>query len=196
MVNKYTYLSLFATQPEKQFSLQEFEDHFKKPHQTIKRYLDEFVKQRVLIEDRRKKFLFYSLNLKNSLTFDSLSICEKLRMQERLKEDILLDAFYYELSTYLGKSTFIIFGSASNSKKYNDIDLLFSGTNVEMKKIRETIKSFEQTYGKEIHFHESKIRNLSEVFRQELIRKHIILNNHDSAISELFQKNKLVQKSI
>jgi predicted nucleotidyltransferase len=196
MVNYYTYLSMFTANPTAQFSLQEFEDEFKKPHQTIKKYFDELVKKKILIEDKRKRFLFYSLNLKNPLTYDFLSICEKLRLQSRLEEDKLLDALYYELSNHLREDTFIIFGSAVNSSKYNDIDLLVSANKESIKEIVETLKSFEKNYGKKIHFHDSSIRNLSETFRQELIKKHIILNNHDSVIAELYRKNQLVQKSI
>jgi predicted nucleotidyltransferase len=196
MVNYYTYLRMFTANPTAQFSLQEFEDEFKKPHQTIKKNFDELVKKKILLEDKRKRFLFYSLNLKNPLTYDFLSICEKLRLQSRLEEDKLLDALYYELSEHLKEGTFIIFGSAVNSSKYNDIDLLVSANKESMKEIAETLKSFEKIYGKKIHFHDSSIRNLSETFRQELIKKHIILNNHDSVIAELYRKNQLVQKSI
>jgi hypothetical protein len=88
MVNKFTYLSMFATKPKEKFSLQEFQDYFKIPHQTIKKHFEEFVKLRILKKDKRKRFLFYSLNLENPITLDALSICEKLRLQKRLDEEI------------------------------------------------------------------------------------------------------------
>ena len=39
MVQKYTYLELFLDNFLKQVSLNEFENHFKRPHQTVKRHL-------------------------------------------------------------------------------------------------------------------------------------------------------------
>jgi len=190
MVKKFTYLSLFATAPHKRFSLQEFQEVFKTPHQTIKKYLDKFVKKRILLEDKRKRFLFYSINLENPMTFDALSICEKLRLQKRLDEDLLLYGFYYDVIPHLDKITLIIFGSATNSSKYNDIDLLAIGKNADIKKLKKTINSFERTYNKTVHFHEAKPRELSEIFIHELINKHIILNNHDSVLRFLHRQIK------
>ena len=186
MVKKYTYLALFAYNPSEKFSLQEFEEHHKKPHQTIKKYLDMLVQERIIVEDKRKRFRFYKLNLENPLTLDALSIFEKERLRLRLKEDLLLSHLYEELSEYFDRCSFLVFGSATTQKKYNDIDIICFGKD---KNLLKKVELFEFTFGKEIELLETNPRNISEVLYGELIKKHLIFNNHDYFVKYLFKKN-------
>lgn len=186
MVNKYTYLALFAYEPHKQFSLQELEEYHHIPHQTIRRQLDVLVQEKILIENKRKKFRFYQLNIDNPLTLDALSIYEKERLKERLEEDSLLNKLYEELSTHFDKCSFLIFGSSTKEKKYEDIDIICFGKD---KTLLKKVELFEFTFGKEIELLETSPRNITEILYKELIKKHLIFNNHDYFVKYLFKKN-------
>ncbi|MFH1408345.1 MAG: nucleotidyltransferase domain-containing protein [Nanoarchaeota archaeon] len=175
MVKKYTYLKAFLNDPSKQVNLQEFENMFKKPHQTVKRHLQVFVKDDVLTEMRMGKFMFYKLNRENPLHLNYLSICEKELTFTFLK-NTLFKRLHETLSPFFGTSAMLIFGSAAVSKTFNDIDLLVLGDD---KKIPATLKDFEKIYAKKIHLVQTKEKDLTPSFKAEIMKKHIILNNHD-----------------
>ncbi|MCK5234749.1 MAG: hypothetical protein KAJ88_02805, partial [Candidatus Aenigmarchaeota archaeon] len=65
MVRNYTYLEIYLDNLDKKVSLSEFEKYFKRPHQTVKNQLKILVKEKILIEDKRTRFLFYEINKDN-----------------------------------------------------------------------------------------------------------------------------------
>jgi len=176
MVKEFTYLSLFAQAPARSFSLQEFEDHHGTPHQTVRRYLDRLVRQGVLVEDKRKRFRFYRLVPDNPFTLDALSICEKLRLRQRLTDDPLFEELYISLSKYFPTCKFLLFGSATTAQEYNDFDVLCFGDCAAAEK---TVGDFEKAFGKPVELLGTTPRSVSDTLRGELINKHIILNDHD-----------------
>lgn len=189
MVKKYTYLEPFLQTPKKTYSLQELEEFFATPHQTIKKQVTKLVEENILIEDKRKRFLFYTINLENPLTLDAISITEKIRLQKRLQEEPLLQQLYEELSPFFNNTNILLFGSATTTK-FNDIDLIIIGKNKEIKK---KILLFEQTFNKPIEALYTNFRNISETLHKEIIKKHIIFNNHDYFTKHLYSKNSTVQ---
>ena len=172
MVNFYTYLGLYLDDLKKTVNLNEFEQYFNTPHQTIKRKLHYFVKKGILVENKKGKFLFYTLNLQNMLVWEYLVLCEKERLLLFLEQS-LFKRLYDLLFPFFKESSFLIFGSATDKKKFNDIDLLI----ISKKKI--DLTQFEETYSVKIHLVQTTEKNLTPTFITEIRKKHIILNNHD-----------------
>ncbi|MFH0870665.1 MAG: hypothetical protein V1866_06445 [archaeon] len=185
MVSFYTYLGLYLNDLRKKVSLSEFEKHFKTPHQTIKKHLAVLVSSRILLEEKKARFRFYSLNLKNPLLVEYLSICEKERLFALLEKSTLINRLYQLASGSLKNA--LIFGSATTSKDYDDIDLLALTKDGRLKA---ELKQFENTYGKKVHLIQTGEKDLTPAFLEEIKQKHIILNNHDYIIRVIY-KNEL-----
>ncbi|MFH1072654.1 MAG: hypothetical protein V1743_04460 [Nanoarchaeota archaeon] len=182
MVNNYTYLGLFLDDPSKQVNLQEFENIYKKPHQTIRRHLNVLVKESILIEMRMGKFVFYKLNKNNPLLLSYLSICEKERTFLFLKNP-LFKRLHELLAPSFNVANVLVFGSAAVSKNYNDIDLLvLSGD----KNVWMALEGFEKIYHKKLHIVKTEEKDLTTTFITEITKKHIILNNHDYFVRLLY----------
>ncbi len=180
MVNYYTYLVLFLDEINKSISLSEFSKHFKRPHQTMKAHLQKLAEENVLIADKRERFLFYRLNKENPLTYEYIAICEKERLFEFLKKEIF-KRVYLALKHYDAKM--LIFGSAVNDARYKDIDLLVLSKD---SSIRDAVKKLELTYSVKIHLLMTEEKNLTETFKKELQKKHIILNGHEYFVKMLY----------
>lgn len=180
MVNYYTYIELFLEDKNKSVSLSEFAKHYKKPHQTIKVYLKTLVDNKILLIDKRERFLFYKLNLENPLTYEYIAICEKERMFYFLKKE-LFNRLYITLIPF--NSPMMLFGSVVNDSKYKDIDLLVLSKN---SAIRDVIKKFELTYSVKIHLILTEEKDLNITFIKELQKKHIILNNHEYFVKLMY----------
>lgn len=192
MVRSYTYLEMYLEDLHKQINLGEFEKYFKTPHQTIKKHLKPFVKSKVLIEEKKGRFRFYKLNLENPLTKEYILLCEKERLLNFLENNTLFSRLYEELSHFFHNSSFLIFGSSTTRKTYEDIDVLAISTNKHIKRI---LNNFEQTYSKKIHLIQTQEKNLTKTFIKEIKKKHIILNNHNYFSKVLYNELELVQES-
>jgi len=70
----------------------------------------------------------------------------------------------------------LVFGSAAVSKNFNDIDLLVLSQD---KNIWMALEGFDKVYHKKIHLVQTEEKDLTPTFKTEIIKKHIILNNHD-----------------
>lgn len=196
MVKKITKAEIikhYLNNYNKKYYLRELSSLLKRPHQTIKPYVSKLVKEEILIENRRKNIVEYSLNFKNKRTYDYLTIAEKEKLIERLEEDKILNILFEKLSGFFEKNTFVIFGSAvDQTKEANDIDLLVIGR----QNISKEIKNFEQIYNKKIHKVQIRdIEKLTSPLIKEIYKKHLILNNTEYIIrffGGLYEKNKLV----
>lgn len=187
MVHFYTYLEMFLDDLHKQISLIEFEKHFKKPHQTIKRHLKFLTKSKILIEDKKNKFLFYKLNLENPLLFEYLSICEKERTFKHI-ENPLFNRLYELISPEFKNSNILIFGSSATKKTFNDIDILIlNKTASENNNLKKELNLFEQTYSIKLHIIWTNRKTLTKTFKKEILKNHIILNNHDYFVKILYK---------
>ena len=142
-ITKARIIGLYLNDYSKRYYLREMESLLNKPHQTIKPYAEELVKEGILVKEVRKKIIEFRLNFKNQKIHDYLIISEKERLMEKLQEETLLNLLYEKLSKYFQDSTFIIFGSASEQiRKGSDIDLLVIGG----KNINSEVKNFEEVY--------------------------------------------------
>lgn len=186
MVHFYTYLNIYLNDYKKFFSLSDFEKSFNTPHQTIKRHLNILVKKNVLIEEKKEKFLFYNLNLKNPLIYEYLSISEKEKTFKFIENKIFY-ILYEKIFPFFSNNSFIIFGSAVNSKNFNDIDLLVFKKS-DNSTIKKTIHEFEIEYSVKVHLIELNNKLISGTFINEVKKNHIILNNHDYFV-RLFSKS-------
>ena len=151
----------------------------------MRRYLDRLVRQGVLVEDKRKRFRFYALDLGNPFTLDALSICEKLRLQGRLEEDSLFGELYRHLSRHFSTCGFLLFGSATHAQGYDDFDVLCFGEDAG---VEGTVREFEESFGKPVELLRTTPRNVSGTLKRELISKHLILNDHDWFVRYLVGK--------
>jgi predicted nucleotidyltransferase len=195
MVEKITKQSIieeYLNDYDKRFYLREIAALLGKPHQSIKPFLEQLVKEGILIKERRKNVLDYKLNFKDKKIYDYLIIAEKERLFKRLNKDILLKTLFEKLSSFFNEATFIIFGSFAKQGKAEDIDLAVVGD----ADISSIIDDFEKIYNRKIHLIKIKdIKSISLSLIREIYKKHLILNNTESIIryfGELYENNKLV----
>jgi len=192
-LTKYKIIEQFLTDYNKSYYLRELALLLKKPHQTIKPYLEELTKEKILNKIQRKNITEYNLNFKNKQIYDYLTITEKEKTINTLKENILLKTLFEKLSSFFIKNNFLIFGSSINkTQKESDIDLLIIGKS----NINNTIKEFEEVYNKKIHkIQINNITDLNLTLIKEIYKKHLIFNNTEQIIrflGELNEQNKLV----
>ncbi|MEK6873258.1 MAG: nucleotidyltransferase domain-containing protein [Nanoarchaeota archaeon] len=192
-LTKYNIIELYLNNYGKSIYLRELASLIGKPHQTVKPYVEELVKEKILLKNARKNIVEYSLNFKESKVYDYIIISEKEKLIERLNKDILLKTLLEKLSMSFEKNTFVIFGSAvSQINKGSDIDLLIIGDD----NIIKIIKEFEDIYDKKIHKVQVKnLNGLTLTFAKEIYKKHLILNNTEAVIrffGGLHGQNKLV----
>jgi len=196
MVKKVTKAKIivqFVNDYDKKYYLRELAVLLKKPHQTIKPYIEELVKERILIKNQRENIVEYGLNFKSKQTYDYLVIAEKERLIERLDEDTLLKVLFEKLSDFFINNTFLIFGSSVEKiKKGSDIDLLVIGSS----NSNRTIDEIEEVYNKKIHkIQVNNLNKLNNTLIKEIYNKHLMFNNTEQIVrffGGLYEKNKLV----
>lgn len=192
-ITNYKVIEQYLRDYNRSYYLRELAVILKKPHQTIKPYVESLVKEGILIKHERKNIVEYKLNLISKILYDYLVIAEKEVLIERLEKDTLLKILHEKLSKFFSENTFIIFGSAVEElKKGSDIDLLIIGK-VNSNSI---VKEFEEIYNKKIHkIQVNDLKELNINFIKELYKKHLILNNTEQIIrffGGLYEQNKLV----
>lgn len=192
-VTKNKIIQQFISNYDERYYLRELAALLKKPHQTIKPYVEELVKSRILIKTQKKNIIEYNLNFKNNQICDYLVIAEKEKLIERLDEDTLLKILFENLSSFFVNNTFLIFGSSTEkTKKGSDIDLLVIGKS----NITKIIDKFEEIYNKKIHKVQiNSLNNLNNTLIKEIYKKHLIFNNTEQIIrffGGLHEKNQLV----
>ena len=192
-ITKWEIMGCYLNDYSRRHYLRELADLLKKPHQSIKPYVEELTKESILIRYDRKNLVEYGLNLKDRRTYDYLIISEKERLIKRLEEDTYLRTLFEKLSPYFRDNTFIIFGSASERlQKGSDIDLLVIGK----QNITKTVAEFENVYNKRIHkIQVNSLDRLTIGLIKEVYKKHLIFNNTEQVIlffGGLYEENKLV----
>jgi len=192
-VTKAKVVMQFVNDYDKRYYLRELAVLLKKPHQTIKPYIEELVKEGIFIKNQRKNIVEYSLNFKSRKIYDYLVIAEKEKLMERLDEDTLLKILFEKFSSFFANNIFLIFGSSVEKiKKGSDIDLLVVGK-VNIDKV---IRGFEEVYNKKIHkVQVNNLNKLNNTLIKEIYKKHLIFNNTEQIVrffGGLYEKNKLV----
>ncbi len=195
MVKKITrsgIIAKFMSDYGKTYYLRELATLLKKPHQTIKPYVEELVKEEILIKNQRENITEFNLNFKNKNIYDYLVISEKENLTEKLKEETILKMLHEKLFPYFTDNTFVIFGSAVNKiEKNSDIDLLMIGK----ADITKVTKEFWEIYNKKVHKMQIiNLNKLTPVLIKEIYKKHLILNNTEQIVrffGEQYEQNKL-----
>ncbi|MFP4115637.1 MAG: nucleotidyltransferase domain-containing protein [Candidatus Aenigmatarchaeota archaeon] len=176
-LTKWKLLFPYLNDYRRSLILADFERELGKPHQTLKRYLEELLEENTLRIEGKGKHKKYSLNTESFMFFHHLSIAEKLRADEVLGERTLIKRLYEKTAPFLSGGRFLVFGSYAVGREGNDIDLLVVGE--DSKELNETLKEFGDTY-KSVH----KVQvlgkeGLDRRFKKELHKKHIILSGSD-----------------
>ena len=65
-LTKFNIIEQYLNNYDKRYYLRELAYLLKKPHQTIKPYIEELVKEEILIKNHRKNIVEYNLNFKNN----------------------------------------------------------------------------------------------------------------------------------
>jgi len=191
-VTKTKIVTQFVNDYDKKYYLRELASLLKKPHQTIKPYIEDLVKGEILIKNQRKNIVEYGLNFKSKQIYDYLVIAEKEILMEKL-DDVLLKVLFEKLSSFFVNNTFLIFGSSVEIiRKGSDIDLLVIGKS----NINKIINEFEEVYNKKIHkVQVDSLNKLNNTLIREIYKKHLIFNNTEQIVrffGGLHEKNKLV----
>ena len=184
MVDYYTYLELYIDDIRKSVSLSEFEKHFQIPHQTVKVHLSSLVKKRILLEEKKPRLRVYSLNREHPLLKEYLSIMEKERLIAFLEKNALFSRLHMSLTPYFSSNKILLFGSAVEKKDFSDIDILILSKD---KTVHVALKNISATYTVKFHIIQTDESHLTNVFLQEVRKKHIFLNNHDYFIELLYE---------
>ena len=196
MVKKITnskIVSLYLNDYGKKYYLREIASLLKKPHQTIKPYVEKLSKERILIKIERKNLLEFGLNLNDKRICDYITIAEKDKVQERLQDDAVIRILFEKLSDAFNNNSFVIFGSSVDGlKKESDIDVLVVGT----KNVTRVLEDFKKIYNKKIHkIQIDNINKITDALSMEVYKKHLILNNTEQITRYFLWKygeNKLV----
>jgi len=189
-ITKTKIIELYINNYNQAHYLREIALLLKKPHQSIKPYLEKLTKENILLKNKRLNLTEYKLNLKDKRILDYITIAEKEKTIEKL-ENTTLKILFEKLSPFFKNNTFIIFGSSVQEiKKGSDIDLLIIGKS----KINKTIKEFEEVYNKEIHkIQVTDLNKLTKTLTIEIYKKHLILNNTEEIIRSFLEKNETNQ---
>lgn len=195
MIKKFTstIIANYLNNYHEKFYLGELATLLKKPHQTIKPYIESLVIEGIFIKEERKNIIDYALNFKDRKVYEYLIIAEKEKLLNRLKEDTIISILYEKLSPFFSNNIFIIFGSAAEKTlKGSDIDLLVIGK----ADIANVVDNFEKLYSKKVHkIQARKMGELTMTLIKEIYKKHLILSKTEDVIrflGELHENNKLV----
>ncbi len=170
---RWLYLKPF-TQTKEFLHLADISRQLKEPHPTVRKYLNSFEKEGLLIKDIKGRLTLFKLNRDHPLIIDYLTIIEKEVLIKRCKKNLIINEIVS--NCHIGNT--LIFGSASNSNKFNDIDLL---TTSEINKT-----NIEEKINKKIHI--IKVKSLNEVnnsLKNEIFKKHLIINGSEEIIKWL-----------
>jgi DNA-binding transcriptional ArsR family regulator len=183
MVRKITILYVlepFLYRPKAALHLAEISKLIKHPHPTVRQDLN-FLEEKGLLKKQIKgRLTLYALNLDSPNLTDYLTIAEKNRLIKRCEEELLLKDLVYFLHALLGEQNkALIFGSATESlKKANDVDLLVIG-----KLNQKKLEAFSEKLDLDIHLiNLSKLGTVSEPLRQEIIKKHLLIEGSEEIV--------------
>ncbi|MDO8668296.1 MAG: nucleotidyltransferase domain-containing protein [bacterium] len=154
-------LSFFFKDPDKEYYLTEIARNLNKEASYFQRHLDGFVKDEILLDERKGNLRFFKLNKNYPLYEDIKKIISKtLGIESKLKE--LVDALNeIEIA--------FIFGSIAKNKENtnSDIDLMLIGE-VDQDILIDKVRVLENELNREINYH---------IYRKQEFIKNIKENN-------------------
>lgn len=175
---KYSYLEPFLTSRER-LHLLDISRRIGENHATVRKYLNDFEKLGLLKKTNKGRLTMYEVNFDFSLWVDFIVVAEKDKLIRMCVENLLFKELISELHK-LTSGTLIIFGSASdNFKDAKDVDIISLD-----KKL--TVKEIEKKFDLDIHLHYvSSLKDISETMRQEVLKKHLIINGSEEVVKWL-----------
>ncbi|GEM_PF-1062877 len=176
-LTKWKVLFPYLDDYSRSLILADFEKELERPHQTLKKYIEELVDENVLNVEGQGKHRKYRLNTDFSLILHYLSIAEKLRSYEFMEEETLVKRLYEKVTPFMSEARFLIFGSYAVNREGEDIDLLILGKQSD--ELRKRLEEFGETYLPVHKVHVKGKDGLDRRFKKELHKKHIILNGTD-----------------
>jgi predicted nucleotidyltransferase len=158
--------------------LAEISKKLEKNHTVVRKYLEVFEKEGVVVKKIVGKMSMYKLNENYPLLIDVVSIVEKERLINAAKNLILKEIVEFFKNKKI--KTVIIFGSfVTDQKKANDVDVLYIGSDINLKEIEGKIN-------KKIHL--INIESLDEInstLKEEIKGKHLIIYNVEEIVKWL-----------
>jgi DNA-binding transcriptional ArsR family regulator len=183
MVIKLTILEAlepFLSKPFEKLHLAEISRMLKEPHPTVRQWLNLLEKKGILKKQFQGRLTLYSLQLENQNIVDYLAIAEKNKLVRNCEKFLVLKELVYYINSNLKEEVkALIFGSAAEAfNKAEDIDLLIIGK-MENNKFR----AFSDRFNKELHtINLSSITKVSKSLKEEIIKKHLLLNGTEDFI--------------
>jgi hypothetical protein len=185
MVNKLTTWSFLEPLLYSQefLHLAEISRELKSPHATVRKHLNEFEKQGVVIKKTKGRLTLYKINGENLLLFDYLALSEKEKLVRKCQESLILK----EIVSFLHKlenKEILLFGSIIASKKANDIDVL-----IIREPAKDKIKDFEKKFNLKFHIIDLKLlKEVTKTLKEEIIKKHLIIQGSETIIKWMLEK--------
>jgi predicted nucleotidyltransferase len=190
---KLEIISLFRSNYFSQFHIREMAKLIGKSHVGLLPHLKAFERDKILLKKQVGKSNVYSINFDNNFVREYMILSEMKKALELLNKELFIKKIYDEFINLNLEGCLLLFGSYASRThtKESDIDLLYIGeiNDSEKKKISELGK----TYGKEIHLITTSIKQFKEQLSKqsalikEVIKNHIILNNTNIFINEIWR---------
>ncbi len=186
MVTKVTILNTlepFLSRPREGIHLLELSRILNEPPSTIRKHLAHFEKLGIVKKQIKGRMTIFSLNFNNPGLFQYLFIIEKNKLIKKTEHNLKLKELFFFLNTNYSSQKYLIFGSfVDDSKKAQDIDLLFIG-----KIDKNKINDFSKKYNLNLHLIILKSLNLvSKSLKEEILKKHLIINNTEEFLRWLY----------
>lgn len=180
MVNKLTHyfiLEPFLTRLHDELHLAELSKLLGEPHVTVRLWLNELVSKGVLTRRTKGRLTLYSLRREQQNIIEYLTIAEKHKLIRRCEQDLVLREFVHVL-VHNVRSMSVIFGSAAESAKANDIDLLLIGK-ADTSQFKDIAKRLN------VGLHCVIIKRLDDVsaaLKVEIGKKHLIIKGSEEVL--------------
>ncbi len=147
-------------------------------HTTLRKYLNLFEKNGILIKKYQGRLTMYKLNYDNPLIIDFILLAEKEILTKKYHNDLMLK----EIISFIHNNSFktaLMFGSGvENTKKANDIDLIvIKDFNANL------FKDFEKKFN--LSFHIINVKSLDDInkgLKEEIKNKHLIIDGSEDVI--------------
>jgi len=186
MVNKQTiwsYLEPF-TNTSDSLHLVEISRLLKKPHPTVRSYLNLLEKEGVLLKSTKGRLTLYRMNIHLPNIIDYLVLAEKEKLVKNCKNDLILAETVSFLHNNLSEQNkALLFGSCTvDSKEADDFDLLIIGKT----SINSLIIELEKKLNKKIHL--INVETLKDVgigLKAEIFKKHLMVQGSEEFVKWL-----------
>lgn len=155
--NKYKLLKVFFDSPTESFGLRELGRLSKISPPSVMNYLKEFVKEKLIEKQEKRKIPFYIANRDN----EDFKQYKKLSILYELHKSGLIDYLW----DVLAPESIVLYGSFSKGENIenSDVDLFIVGKYTEI-----GIKKYEEKLGYQIHLMGDELKNTSKEFRNNL----------------------------